>query len=399
MTEIATGLGDDHVSIDGATFSQSVAIGSGAGDDEVSVLRSTMSADLSIYTTTGDDSIQIAGSTIGGNLKAFVGDGDDVVNLAGGSVAGDVTVSGWYGNDGSLIENETIDGNVTLRARGGDAGNDFGNLPTDDNDLWDVDGNGTVTPLTDGLLNIRYLAGFSGPVLVEGALGENATRTDPDLIESYRNFLWFDTEGNFPAGQSLPLTVFTATFLTSASFDGANVSFTSTPLSGFDFTTTPAQINLSASPLSGNVDGDTDFDANDSFLMHLVNLSGTDAQVDQSKGSSPLTAAEIRLAISQLAAAGDVDGDGDFDANDSFLIHLVKLSGTDAQVDQSKGASPLDAAQIRARINALTPTTTASVSAESSEVLQAVRAGDPERTEVVAAETIDVIETLDLKRK
>ncbi|MCP4510483.1 MAG: hypothetical protein GY826_29250, partial [Fuerstiella sp.] len=75
-----------------------------------------------------------------------------------------------------------------------------------------------------------------------------------------------------------------------------NVSFTSTPLSGFDFTTTPAQINLSASPLSGNVDGDTDFDANDSFLMHLVNLSGTDAQVDQSKGSSPLTAAEIRLA-------------------------------------------------------------------------------------------------------
>ncbi|MCP4510484.1 MAG: hypothetical protein GY826_29255 [Fuerstiella sp.] len=77
----------------------------------------------------------------------------------------------------------------------------------------------------------------------------------------------------------------------------------------------------------------------------------------------------------------------------------MKLSGTDAQVDQSKGASPLDAAQIRARINALTPTTTASVSAESSEVLQAVRAGDPERTEVVAAETIDVIETLDLKRK
>ena len=34
---------------------------------------------------------------------------------------------------------------------------------------------------------------------------------------------------------------------------------------------------------SGNVDGDTDFDANDSFLIHLTALSGTDAQIDQSK--------------------------------------------------------------------------------------------------------------------
>ena len=103
----------------------------------------------------------------------------------------------------------------------------------------------------------------------------------------------------------------------------------------------------------GNVDGDQDFDANDSFLIHLVKLSGTDAQINQSKGSSPLGAAEIRAAIAQLNTVGDVDGDQDFDANDSFLIHLVKLSGTDAQIDQSKGSSALSATQIRANVNDL----------------------------------------------
>ncbi len=189
-TEIAMGLGDDDVTIDGATFGQSVVIGSGAGDDVVRVLTSTISGDLSIYTTTGDDSIQVTGSTVGGNLKIFSGDGDDVVNLAGGSVAGDVIVSGWYGNDGTLVESETIDGNVTLQARGSVAGNNFGNLPTDDNDFWDVDGNGTAELLKDGVLNIRYLAGFRGTVLVEGALGERATRTDPAEIVAYLDHVY-----------------------------------------------------------------------------------------------------------------------------------------------------------------------------------------------------------------
>ena len=106
-------------------------------------------------------------------------------------------------------------------------------------------------------------------------------------------------------------------------------------------------------PLAGNVDGDADFDASDSFLIHLVQLSGTDAQIDQSKGSSPLTAAEIRATIAQMNTSGDVDGDQDFDASDSFLIHLVQLSGTDAQINQSKGSSPLSAASIRSNVNSL----------------------------------------------
>ncbi|WP_077024935.1 beta strand repeat-containing protein [Fuerstiella marisgermanici] len=109
----------------------------------------------------------------------------------------------------------------------------------------------------------------------------------------------------------------------------------------------------------GNIDGDTDFDANDSFLIHLTNLAGTDEQVNQSKGSSSLSPVEIRNRIANLKVQADVDGDGDFDANDSFLIHLVKLSGTNQQIDLSRGGSSLTADQIRANIDALgTPSST-----------------------------------------
>lgn len=103
----------------------------------------------------------------------------------------------------------------------------------------------------------------------------------------------------------------------------------------------------------GNVDGDDDFDANDAFLIQLVKLAGTDALIDQAKGDSQLTATQIRNRIEALLPAGDVDGDNDFDANDAFLIQLVKLAGSDAQINQSKGASLLPATQIRANIEAL----------------------------------------------
>jgi len=103
----------------------------------------------------------------------------------------------------------------------------------------------------------------------------------------------------------------------------------------------------------GNIDGDSDFDANDSFLMQLILLAGTDDQVDQSKGSSSLTASQIREAFAARSSHTDVDGDGDTDANDGFLIHLVQLSGTNEQIELSKGASSLTAEAIRANVNAL----------------------------------------------
>ena len=49
----------------------------------------------------------------------------------------------------------------------------------------DIDDDGSVGALSDGLLIIRHRFGFTGSALVSGALGTNANRTDPDEISAY----------------------------------------------------------------------------------------------------------------------------------------------------------------------------------------------------------------------
>lgn len=49
----------------------------------------------------------------------------------------------------------------------------------------DIDGNGQVDALTDGLLISRYLLGITGPALIAGAVGLSATRTTFMQIENY----------------------------------------------------------------------------------------------------------------------------------------------------------------------------------------------------------------------
>jgi len=49
----------------------------------------------------------------------------------------------------------------------------------------DIDGDGESGALTDGLLLIRYQFGFSGDALISGAIGEDAERTTAEQIEAY----------------------------------------------------------------------------------------------------------------------------------------------------------------------------------------------------------------------
>ena len=49
----------------------------------------------------------------------------------------------------------------------------------------DIDGNGESKALSDGLLLIRYLFGFTGDALTVGAIGEGATRDTSEAIEAY----------------------------------------------------------------------------------------------------------------------------------------------------------------------------------------------------------------------
>jgi hypothetical protein len=49
----------------------------------------------------------------------------------------------------------------------------------------DVDGNTQIEPMNDGLLLLRYLFDFRGTALVRGVVGQNATRTVPTEIAGY----------------------------------------------------------------------------------------------------------------------------------------------------------------------------------------------------------------------
>ena len=56
---------------------------------------------------------------------------------------------------------------------------------TDADSELDIDGDGESKALTDGLLLIRYLFGFSGDSLISGAIGSGATRDTAEEVEAY----------------------------------------------------------------------------------------------------------------------------------------------------------------------------------------------------------------------
>ena len=69
---------------------------------------------------------------------------------------------------------------------------------TDANTELDVDGDGESKALTDGLLLIRYLFGFTGDSLISGAIGDGAERDTAEEVEAY-------IEARLPPSPSEPL--------------------------------------------------------------------------------------------------------------------------------------------------------------------------------------------------
>jgi len=66
-----------------------------------------------------------------------------------------------------------------------DRAEDISELLAGANSELDIDGNGESKALSDGLLLIRYLFGFTGDALTVGAIGEGATRDTSEAIEAY----------------------------------------------------------------------------------------------------------------------------------------------------------------------------------------------------------------------
>lgn len=101
------------------------------------------------------------------------------------------TFAGWLGAcTGEAACNVTIGGTKSLTATFAPASL----LPL----RIDIDGNGQYSALADGLIAIRYLFGFSGSVLISGAIGAGSSRTDPTEIANYLNDVRpiLDADGN-----------------------------------------------------------------------------------------------------------------------------------------------------------------------------------------------------------
>ena len=85
------------------------------------------------------------------------------------------------------------------------AGLEFGNVEVVEGFNFDLDRDGSSKALTDGLLLIRKLFGFSGTALTSGAVGELSKRDAPDQISNYLTFYskQLDVDGD---GESKALT-------------------------------------------------------------------------------------------------------------------------------------------------------------------------------------------------
>jgi hypothetical protein len=147
--------------------------------NEGSLLTFTLSAtdaDLPANTLTFSASTLPAGATLNPSTGVFVWTPTD----AQGPGTFNVTLQV---SDGQATVNEAITINV----------NSVTGI------TLDVDGNGVADALSDGILIIRYLFGFTGNALVNGVVDLNGTRNTAPLVESYLTQavpVMLDVDGN-----------------------------------------------------------------------------------------------------------------------------------------------------------------------------------------------------------
>jgi DNA-binding beta-propeller fold protein YncE len=129
-----------------------------------------------------------------GALAVF--DRDTSIGTVGGALsqkpapAGCVSFDGTGGSCATLLQTASATGlavspdgrNVYVTSLGNDAVSVFTRFV----EAYDIDGDGTLQPLTDGLLLVRFLFGFSGNTLVNDAVNlADCTRCTAAAIEAY----------------------------------------------------------------------------------------------------------------------------------------------------------------------------------------------------------------------
>ena len=151
---------------------------------------------VNVYETGGQAISSVAIDADGDFVVAWQSSQDGSQN---GIFARRFTASG-IPTSGELPVSTTVTGNQFLAAVRADSDGDFvvaWSSPQDGSSygvfgqrfdtpsLLDIDGNGQLTALTDGLLILRFFFGFTGGTLTGGAVGPDCTRCDSSTILPY----------------------------------------------------------------------------------------------------------------------------------------------------------------------------------------------------------------------
>jgi len=125
-----------------------------------------------------NDGVTALDEFIGGTIPLSLDvDGNDQYDAL---TDGLLLLRGMFGLDGSALVTGTIASDaaytesVDIESRISTLG-----------DLADIDGNGQIDALTDGLLTLRYLFGLEGDTLIAGVVASDATRTSAVDIEAH----------------------------------------------------------------------------------------------------------------------------------------------------------------------------------------------------------------------
>jgi hypothetical protein len=116
----------------------------------------------------------LAGTIPSGSLDI---DGNDKYDAL---TDGLLLLRGMFGLDGSALITGTVASDATY-TESVDIESRIATL----GDLADIDGNGEIDALTDGLLTLRYLFGLQGDTLINGVVAGDATRKTAEEIEAH----------------------------------------------------------------------------------------------------------------------------------------------------------------------------------------------------------------------
>jgi hypothetical protein len=136
--------------------------------------------DASDATSDGDnDGISALDEFLGGTIPSGSVDLDGNDNYDA-LTDGLLLLRGMFGLDGDALITGTVASDATYTLAE-DIETRIANL----GDLVDIDGNGQIDALTDGLLTLRYLFGLEGDTLIAGVVASDATRASAEEIEAH----------------------------------------------------------------------------------------------------------------------------------------------------------------------------------------------------------------------